>query len=140
MIQIDMPMPGCCASCRFRDPDYGFCHADYDGRVIHNRNIREEWCPLKMAIVPDQPKPQPEPKKISALECCIDVPFPVCGKCQNLSPHLMHEKLMAEDKVIEKDLRVVCTNAKICINLVGMKREEVNAHDQPVQDADIDRI
>ena len=127
MIQIDMPMPGCCASCRFRDPDYSFCHADYDGRIIHNKNIREEWCPLKIAVIPDQQKPKPEPKKISAL--------PICGKCQNMSPHLLHEKLMAEDKVISNDLRVICTNAKICMNLVEMKNEEVNAHDQSFPDA-----
>ena len=140
MIKIDMPMPECCASCRFRDPDYGFCHADYDGRVIHNRNIREEWCPLKIAVVPDQSKPKPEPKKISALECYIDVPFPVCAKCPKLSPKLIHDQLFADYEVIDNSLRVVCMNDAICLNLAKIKSEEVNAHDQSVQDADTDQL
>jgi len=138
MIQIDMPMPGCCASCRFRDPDYGFCSADYDGRVIHNKSIREEWCPLRSVAVPEQPKQIPEPKKISSLECYIDVPFSVCGKCSMLSPKMTHNKLMADDVVVENDLHIVCTNAEICMNLVMMKSEEVETDGQSFQDADPD--
>ena len=140
MIQIDMPMPERCASCRFRNTDYGFCHADYDGRVIHNRNIREEWCPLKIAAAPDQKKQEPKPKKISALECYIDVPFPVCAKCRRLSPKLIydHECLTGDLYAVENYLRIICTNSAICINLVKMKSKEANAHDQSVQNADAD--
>ena len=138
MIQIDMPMPGCCASCRFRNPDFSYCHADYDGRVIHNKNIREEWCPLKMAAVQEQLKQKPEPKKVSTFECSVDVPFSVCGKCSMLSPRMEHVKLMSDKGVIKNDLHVVCTNAEICMNLAMMESEEVETDDQSIQDADTD--
>ena len=137
MIQIDMPMPGCCASCRFRDPDYAFCHADYDGRVIYNRNIRQEWCPL-IPMTKGIVKIQQVPKNDSALECYVDVPFSVCAKCRKLSPKLMHELYTDNLEVPENHLRIICMNSGICINLAKMKSEEVNAYDQSFQDADAD--
>ena len=122
MIKIDMPMPECCASCRFRDPDYGFCYADYEGRVINNKSIREEWCPLKMIIVDNQPKPKLEQKNDGSFDCYVDIPFPVCKKCSIFSPKLLHEKLISADETIDNNLHVICTNSEICINLIKMQR------------------
>jgi len=124
MIQIDMPMPGCCASCRFRDPDYCYCHADYDGRVVNNKKTREEWCPLKNVSQGKQEE-KPIQEKASSLEYYTLVPFPICAKCPNLSP-----KLIYDPKLYGNTLRIICTNADICITLVKMKNEEVKADDQ----------
>ena len=95
---------------------------------------------MKMAVVPDQSKPKQEPKKISALECNIDVPFPVCAKCKKLSPKLIHDLLMEDLYAADNHLRIICMNSGICVNLAKMKSKEMNAHDQSVQDADTDQL
>ena len=136
MIQLDMEMPKNCAECRFRNPDYGFCYADYDGNVIHDSNFRPDWCPLRN-VKKEKAKHATNP---AAAGCVMDLPFPVCANCPELKPELLDDKLYADELVVMHDLRVVCTNAGICLNLIKMKEQEVMRNGQSQPDADADQL
>ena len=138
MLQIDMPMPKDCSKCRFRDREYNFCYADPEDRCAYSRNKREEWCPLSLVF--QEEKKQPEPKAINKMECFIDVPLELCGKCPNFSPHLYHDVLWADFTVCTHALRIICEHAGVCKNLIDMKEMEDQYHDQPQTDENTDKL
>ena len=71
MIRIDMNIPEKCEECRFKDPDYCFCHADEEEKSIRDRGMRQYFCPLI--------GPEPVKKIRNEYTGYIDYKCPGCG-------------------------------------------------------------
>ena len=127
MVQIDMPLPKDCRTCRFRDPDYNYCYAEEDGRIACAAGRREDWCPLKETISGPQ---RIRLKKSAGIPCIVDLPFKDCSRCVKFSPRMIHDTLYdrmrtlisCENRLRRRYQRKLSSVTRITAVLTGMPR------------------